>query len=450
MDLWVTNATLITGDGSTVIDRGLLGIQDGLIQVVARQESGISLEDQVLDAGGGYLLPGMFNAHTHGCCTGPLFSSGAPGVGLADAIANVKRHLAQGETALCDLSGLGLSGDVDAVRSATPVAIGLGSCHFPETFVAARLVDGSGIDLRHEQATARQMLEQGDAIAIGEIGSGATLGGGVASYRYIPEAIQHTTGIRIGWAEADRIKVAALTEGDAALTAICDELGLTGRIGSDSLRELVVRYVQKPVSTALSGFEPAVALSASTGVPAFFHTCRESVQTLLDLARKYRATPARLVAGHANHTSMSVAECVAWAALLRNEGVIIDLATVQAFSGMPDILENSRALLAAGLVDMVSTDYGGGRWDPILQMVAYAVDEGLLTLPQAVALVTSNPAACFPHIGAERGQLDIGRRADFVITAPGRVADVRQVYCAGILAYDRDNVRDETVSNRTA
>ncbi len=440
MDLWVTNATLITGDGSTVIDRGLLGIQDGLIQVVARQESGISLEGPMLDAAGGYLLPGIFNAHTHGCCTGPLFSSGAPGVGLADAIANVKRHLAQGETALCDLSGLGTSGDVEAVRSATPVAIGLGSCHFPETFVAARLVDGSGIEPRHEQATARQMLEQGDAIAIGEVGSGATLGGGVASYRYIPEAIHNATGIRIGWGEADRIKAAVLAEGYGALTAICDELGLAGRIGLESLRELVLRYVKKPVSAALAGFEPAVALSAGTGVPTVFHTCRESVQTLLDLARKYRATPARLVAGHANHTSMTAEQCIEWAALLRDEGVIIDLATVQAFSGMPDILENSRALLSAGLVDMITTDYGGGQWDPILRMVEYAADEGLLTLPQAVALATSKPAACFPLIGAKRGQLAIGRRADFVITAPGRVADVRQVYCAGTLAYDGSDV----------
>lgn len=442
MDLWVTNATLITGDGSTVIDRGLLGIQDGLIRIVAKQESGISLEGPVLDADGGYLLPGIFNAHTHGCCTGPLFSSGAPGVALADAITNVQRHLAQGETALCDLSGLGISDDVYATRSATPVAIGLGTCHFPETFVAAGLVDGSGINLRHEQATARQMLELGEAIAIGEVGSGATLGGGVASYRYIPEAIHHTTGIQIGWTEAERIKTATLTEGNTALTAICDELGLTGRIGIDSLRELVVRYVKKPISAALAGFEPAVALSAQTGVPAVFHTCRESVQLLLELARKYRATPARLVAAHVNHTSMSASECVEWALLLRGEGVAIDLATVQAFSGMPDILENSRALLAAGLVDMVSTDYGGGRWDPILQMVAYAVDEGLLTLPQAVALATANPAGCFPRIGAERGQLTTGRRADFVITAPGRLAEVRQVYCAGTLVHDRENLRD--------
>jgi len=71
------------------------------------------------------------------------------------------------------------------------------------------------------------------------------------------------------------------------------------------------------------------------------------------------------------------------------------------------------------------------------------------TRPQAVALATANPAACFSRIGAERGQLNTGCRADFVITVPGRVAEVRQVYCAGTLVHDMENVRDWTVSNRS-
>ncbi len=438
MDLWVTNCILISGDGSSVFKNGLLGVQDGVIQVVADQQPDQLPDGPLLDAGGGYLLPGIVNTHTHGCCTGPLFSSGAPGVSLDDAVAHVLRHMAQGETTLCDLSGLGTVADVEQVRAAVPVGIGLGSCHFNETFVAARLVDGTGIEPRHEQVTARQMIEQGDVVAIGEIGSGATLGGGVASYRYIPEAVRQISGVTIGWAEADRIKAAVLLESPTQideLSKLLEEFDLAGRISHEQISELVIKYVRKPLGAALSGFQPAAELSAATGVPAVFHTCKESVEKILQVAERYSSGQVRMIAGHANHNSMSAEDCVSWARKLRNRGVAIDVATVQCFSGMPDILVNARALCAAGLVDVISTDYGGGRWDSILSMVEYLVEDCLLSMPKAVALATSAPAALFPSIGKYRGLLAPGRHADFVITAPGKLSEVHKVFIAGKKAW---------------
>lgn len=440
MDILVNNCIMIPGDGTSLYRNGVLGVRDGLIRIAADQQPDPLPEGPLVDAAGGYLLPGIINMHTHGCCTGPLFSSGAPGVSLAEAVAHVQRHLSQGETTLCDMSGLGTAADVEQVRAAVPITVVLGTCHFSETFTAARLVDGAGIESRHEQVTARQLLSQGDAIAIGEVGSGATLGGGVASYRYIPEAIRQTTGVTIGWAEADRLKGSVLTEESekkGELTAVLGELGLTGRITPEQVRELVIRYARRPISAALAGFEPAAALSAKTGVPAVFHTCRESVEKLVEIAKQYAGTPARLVAGHANHTSMNEEECVQWAGELHNLGVAIDVATVQAFSGMPAILANARALLSAGLVDLISTDYGGGRWDSVLTLVDHAVQQGLLSLPAAVAMATSTPAAWFPRIGADRGVLAPGYRGDFIITAPGSITDIRHVYCAGKLVWSK-------------
>jgi alpha-D-ribose 1-methylphosphonate 5-triphosphate diphosphatase PhnM len=128
---------------------------------------------------------------------------------------------------------------------------------------------------------------------------------------------------------------------------------------------------------------------------------------------------------------MNEEECLQSAARLRDCGVAINVATVQGFSGMPAILDRTHSLLSAGLVDLISTDYGGGHWDPILVLVEYAVQQGLLSLPKAVAMATAVPAACFPRMGADRGLLKPGRRADFVITAPGKLADVRYVYGAG-------------------
>jgi imidazolonepropionase-like amidohydrolase len=438
MDLWVTNCILIPGDGRSVFQRGLLGVQGGLIEVVADQQPDPLPEGPVLDAAGGYLLPGIVNIHTHGCCTGPLFSSGAPGVSLDVAVENVRRHLAQGETTLCDLSGLGTAADAEQVRAATPVTIGLGTCHFEETFTAARLVDGTGIAPRHEQVSARQMLEQGDAVAIGEVGSGATLGGGVASYRYIPESIRQISGVTIGWAEADRLKASVLADHFAPveeLASLLDEFGLAGRIRHEQVRELVIRYVRKPIAAALDGFGPGAALAAATGFPVLFHTCKESVAKMLEIAGQYPSGQVRMIAGHANHNSLSEEDCVRSAGELRNRGVAIDVATVQCFSGMPAILANTVALLSAGLVDAISTDYGGGRWDSMLSLVAYMVQERLASLPKAVALATSFPATLFPRIGSDRGLLAPGRRADFVLTAPGSLAELRRVFCTGKQAF---------------
>lgn len=441
MDLWVTNAVLVTGDGHSVLTNGVLGVRDGRVQVVTQPSPAELTEAPRLDAGGGYVLPGIVNMHTHGCCTGPMYSSGAPGPAFAEALSNVQTHLSQGETTLCDLSGLGTRGDVDAIRAAAPVAIGLGTSHFPETFSAAQLVDATGIAPRHAQSSARDMLERGEAVAIGEVGSGATLGGGVASYRYIPEAVRKLTDVTLDWPDADRLKAAALAEGptaDATLVQVLDELGLGGKIALGQVRALVVRYTRRPVTTALAGFEPAARLSAETGVPAVFHTCRESAETLLEVARSHGKTADRLVAAHANHTSMDEQTCLHWVSALREAGVVINVATVRAFSSMPEVLDRIRVLLSAGLVDVFSTDYGGGRWDSILTLVAYAVEQKLLSLPKAVAMATSVPARLFPRIGADRGVLQPGRRADFVLTAPGRLDEVHSVYSGGVRVWSQD------------
>ncbi|WP_197379552.1 alpha-D-ribose 1-methylphosphonate 5-triphosphate diphosphatase [Mycolicibacterium mengxianglii] len=66
-------------------------------------------------------------------------------------------------------------------------------------------------------------------------------------------------------------------------------------------------------------------------------------------------------------------------------------------------------LLEAGLLDVLSSDYVASS---PLQAVFSLVDSGTLTMPEAVALVTANPARA---IGLDdRGTIAAGRRADLV------------------------------------
>ena len=89
------------------------------------------------------------------------------------------------------------------------------------------------------------------------------------------------------------------------------------------------------------------------------------------------------------------------------------------------------ALLRAGVVDMVSTDYCGGFWDSMLQVLEACVAAGAVTLPQAVALVTGNVASILPQLAPNRGFIAVGKVADLVISGPNQLSQVDIVIVQG-------------------
>ena len=88
-------------------------------------------------------------------------------------------------------------------------------------------------------------------------------------------------------------------------------------------------------------------------------------------------------------------------------------------------------LLRDGLVDLVSTDYAGGFWDPMLSMLERAHEAGVVSLPDAVRMVTSAPAAAIPKLAPLRGRVEPGLVADLVVTEPGRLSAIRAVLVSG-------------------
>jgi alpha-D-ribose 1-methylphosphonate 5-triphosphate diphosphatase PhnM len=118
---------------------------------------------------------------------------------------------------------------------------------------------------------------------------------------------------------------------------------------------------------------------------------------------------------------------------LKRYGAWVDVFTgdafgTQLFHKSPEV---SMALFREGLVDLVSTDYIAGYWDPILLVMEKAVEAGVITLPQAIRKTSSDVVEAIPRIGTDRGIIAPGKVADLVVVHPKRISEVRTVLVGG-------------------
>jgi len=427
-DVLISGGTVISPE-ATMPGTDVL-ITDGVISQIgpglAGELSG-GRDVERVDATGCLVIPGLINAHSHGGTTGPLFSSAAAPLGRGEAVSNLDRHLADGVTTVVNVCGFGLPTDIPEHE----LDVRLGTTHLPSAVVAADAVDGAGLDDTHRAMSAEQMLQDG-ALLLGEIGSGATLGGGVAAYRYVPDALEPLLGRRIDPATATALidSLVGLTRlaepDDATLAQALDEAGLPASAHA-AVREAILTYAVAPVLASLSSFAEAAELSAATGRPAVFHAAAPSVARLLELAQ---TTDARIIAGHMNHTSFTADEAVHWSRQLRAAGAILDVSSLDMVRARklatPEIAD---ALVKEGLVDTLSTDYAGGAWEPMLGVVQHWVDEGYIQIPEGIAMCTSTPADV---LGLDdRGRIAVGLRGDVAVVSEADVCDVRTVIVEG-------------------
>lgn len=438
LDLIILNTTVITGDGKTLTPRAQIGIAGGKIVVISQTDLASS-GTPCLDANGATSLPGIINAHAHGCTFGPSMPSGSDPLKPGDVAYNRNRHLLSGTTTLLNVCGFALADERLTVgQSAHPLRIFLTTAHSPSGFAAAADADGRGLTQRHLQTSVEMAIEQG-AVALGEGGGGQTLGGGAQDYAMLPLAIAAKTGVAVDARAARRLKEALLgrqldrdpTNLSATFVCLCDELGLLKRTEVTALAEVVARSVLTPMHNALAGQDELAALSARTGLPAILHNAAPSWQHILDLARRY--PDARLIAAHCNHPSFTTNEAVIVARSLKEAGVVIDVSTLDGISThWRNSAHNLDALISAGLVDTLSTDFAGGHWDDIVSAIQRMVDLNQLTAPQAVALATGNVAAQFSAF-SDAGRLEVGKRADITIVDPFNLGRVRHVLIGGAL-----------------
>jgi imidazolonepropionase-like amidohydrolase len=390
---------------------------------------------EIVDAAGMLVIPGLINNHCHGTAYGPLFPSGHQGLPPEQVLANLDRHLLEGTTTVLCVDGFVTAQALASTAEAHPMNIKLASCNTPACLAAATIADGTGLGAANTAFTARQAVRAG-AVALGEIGAGHTLGGGGASYLYIPAAVEKRTGVRITPRQADRLKIAVLGRHIAASAfdpyAVEEALvaaGLAGRLSVADAREIVSGIVLPAFDVALTGLAEAAQQAGELGVPVLVHNAAASMSQVSAIAR----TGVALVAGHSNHSSFELREALEHAGRLKELGATVDVSTLDTFGARrlttgPELLY---ALFAAGLVDTISTDYAGGHHDPILLAIDRAVAAGVVRLPAAIAMATANVADAIPGIAPRRGRVVPGAIADLVVTDPADLPRVRDVLVGG-------------------
>ncbi len=442
----VRNCDLIDGRGVDLrpgVDIVVVGDTIGEI-VPSRPVQAYGLVDEIVDAAGMVTIPGLINGHTHGTAFGPLFPSGHKGLPDRQVLANLDRHLLQGTTTVLCVDGFVTAEELARTRELHPVNVKLASCNTPECLRAASIADGSGLTEVHRGFTAGQAVRSG-AVAFGEIGAGHTLGGGGASYLYIPARVEERTGIRITRWQADRLKIAVLGrhisvsafDPDAVREALADA-GLTGKLSIQDACEIVSGVVLPAFDIALRGLGEAAEQALLAGVPVLVHNAAASMSQVASIAR----TGVRLIAGHSNHSSFELREALEHAERLKEAGAVIDVSTFDRFGpGATTGPELFYAMLSAGLVDTISTDYAAGHHDPILLAINQSIIQGVVSLPAAVAMATANVADAIPGLAPRRGRIVPGAVADLVITDAGQLDRVNTVMIGGEIVVREGKLR---------
>ncbi len=439
-ELLIVNGQIVTGDGSTVYDTGYVRVRGHQVVEVAAGSPNTSVDAIVINAAGCTVIPGVINAHAHGCIIGPSMPSGSKPIAAIDVEYFRNRHLLSGTTTLLNVCGLALPNEIDGDRlSRHPLDIHVTTAHTPSNLRAAMEIDGEGLGERHLMATIGGMIDAG-AKALGEAGGGQTLGGGAQDYRFIPEAVLTATGVRLPPRWARRLKEAMLgraLDGDGAAPAevieeMIAECGLGSTIEPNKLVQLIRKTVMPPVALSLKGLTEIAASCERFGLPGIFHHALPTARTLIGLADRHPS--ARIVAAHANHPSFEPEECISYARELKKRGVVIDVSTLDCIiTRWRNDPANIDLLVSEGLVDTLSTDFAGGDFDSILAAVHRMVQRRHLTLARAVALSTGNVARVFPELAGDRGLLAPEKRADIAVVESHNLARVRHLIVNGRL-----------------
>lgn len=446
LDSVIHGGSLITGDGKTFLDRAFVGLSAGNVAVIRAGDPGPDISaTQVIDATGCIVFPGVINAHAHDCVFGPSMPSGSAARSQTAVTWQRNRHLLGGTTTLLNVCGLALPDEIHC-GDRHPLDIHVSTAHSPANIAAAQSIDGAGLNERHLRATIDSALSMG-AKALGEVGGGQTLGGGAQEYKFIPEAMKRLTGRDIHPRVARRLRNAIVgrylqPEDGVSDERLWDELvscGLADVLSPAAARQLIVSSIMPSVDIALSGFEEVALAALRTGYPAIFHNSAPSVGKLLEVAE--RCQGATIVAAHSNHPMFLAKEAVDYALRLKHRNVIIDVSTldciVTRYRNAPGNLD---ALIEAGYVDTISTDFAGGHWDGILEALHRIIRKKQMSPAAAIALATGNVARIFPQLAGDRGLIQEGKRADIVIADVVNCARVRDVIIQGALVVHHGTI----------
>jgi hypothetical protein len=169
----IIDATLVDGTGSAPRENVTVVIEDHLVtEVVERRAPYYDRGAPIIDAGGGFVLPGLINHHVHGLTRGPLMIVGELPLDDLRVRANLDRLMTQGVTTALNVDGFATTEEAVASSRFHPMAVKVSTLHTPTHLRWA--TEGpfpfGGVKEKHRW-TVEKMLERG-APAIGEAGPG--------------------------------------------------------------------------------------------------------------------------------------------------------------------------------------------------------------------------------------------------------------------------------------
>ena len=434
--LLLKNAKVINGDGKSVLEHGHIIVEGERILAVTDL---LDVQDMtgwdVIDCTGKIVIPGMITHHAHGLVHGPFLASGAPALSEEHIIDQHKRHLIHGHTTALNVDGFCT---MDEVKSSfyTPLRIKQCTVHLPLSFKAAYKGDGKGLSEIHNEMTVERMLNDG-AIAIGEVGAGQTTAGG--DYVYIPAEIKERKGVDITAKQSMILLDAVLGKwadknyyNKERVARALKDYDMDSILTPEEARDIVWKTTFRVYDYAIAAYEEAVDASIRYGVPAILHHTPSTMQVVKKCAGKGAD---RMICSH-THLAYSPEEAIEIACFLKEHyGTLIDIAVLDAFGErvIEPQQETILALFENNLVDLISTDYAGGRSDSMLLCIDEIIKRGYASLPKAIALATSAPAHNVPGLAVGAGFLAPNYLADMVVINENDITNIERVYVGGRL-----------------
>ncbi len=426
MRIDIVNGSVVTGDGKTVLENTSVTVKDCVIAELPKVSyiPYNAYADEVINARGGYIIPGIINIHAHGVSFGPFFPYAWKGLSANRILANLDNHLLQGTTTILSTDGFPLPYEVDAINKMHPVNVKMCTNHTPKSLKAAELIAGEGLTEWNRKFSAEEAVATG-AVAFGEVGSPGTAYGTAEKGKKI--------GRPIPAQYAEALDSAVTSGDDAEIGKVLAEAGLK-ELTIAGAKKLVEETSIIPIQSCCDAIRESANYVKKMGLPVLVHSEPGMKEAILEVAKKVGP---KLIALHTNH-GFTLDESLKLARELKNLGSIVEIVTADSF-GAKQLKKNPEitfALLKEGLVDVITTDFIGGYHDPILLVLQKAIEAGILTLPQAIQMATDAAARAVPGVAPNRGLIQPGKAADLCVVDRDDISKVRYVIIAGRIVVE--------------